>query len=382
MHESPSDKPSLRVLQILPALDAGGVERTTVDMTEALTEKGHIAHVLSAGGRLQSEIEALHGIHHTYNIGSKNIFSVPSRVWLIRKLIKTHNINIVHARSRAPAWPAYFAAKMTNTPFVTTYHGIYNAKIGLKRFYNAIMARGDVIIANSNFTKTHILKTHQVSKEKIIVIPRGVDMAVFDPLKTGQDAVEEQRKKWGIEGNKFIVLPGRLTRWKGQLDALDTLSFLPENCKLVLVGDAQGRDDYVEEIKTKTKTLGLDNRVIIEAHRSDMPLILASADVVLSASNEPEAFGRVAAEAQAMRRPVVATALGGALETVKDGETGWLSPINDAEAMSKAIKRALAWPTYDEAKARSRIARYFSRKSLQAQTLGVYEAILGTEKRQ
>jgi len=380
MDESPSDNPDLRVLQILPALDAGGVERTTVDMVEALTEKGQTAHVLSAGGRLLSEIEALGGLHHTANVGSKNILTVLPRAMRIRKLVKTHKINIIHARSRATAWPAYFAAKLTKTPFVTTYHGIYNSKSFLKTFYNAIMAKGDAVIANSNFTKDHILKTHNCHEDHITVIPRGVDMAVFDPDKIGRDGITDQRQKWGDESDKFIVLPGRLTRWKGQLDALDALHLLPKTCKLILVGDAQGREGYVEEISNKVSQLGLNKRVIIEGHRSDVPLIMASADVVLSASNEPEAFGRVAAEAQAMERPVVATALGGALETVQDGETGWLVPVNDSEAMAKAIKRALAWPSYDGAKARSRIARYFSRKSLQARTLAVYKQALVTKK--
>jgi glycosyltransferase involved in cell wall biosynthesis len=380
MDESPPDNLDLRVLQILPALDAGGVERTTVDMVEALMEKGHTAHVLSAGGRLQSEIEALGGLHHTANIGSKNILTILARVFYIRKLVKAHNINIIHARSRAPAWPAYFAAKLTKTPFVTTYHGIYNSKSFLKTFYNAIMAKGDVVIANSNFTKGHILKTHKISEAKITVIPRGVDMHVFDPNKVGQDGIIDQRKAWGDDNDKFVVLPGRLTRWKGQLDALDALPLLPENCKLILVGDAQGRESYIDEIKDKITQLGLDNRVIIEGHRSDIPLIMASADVILSASNEPEAFGRVAAEAQAMQKPVVATALGGALETVLDSETGWLVPIKDSDSMAKAIKRALAWPSYDGPKTRSRIMRYFSRKSLQARTLAVYLQVLEAKK--
>lgn len=374
-----TDKPPLRVLQILPELDAGGVERTTVDMVEALTEKGYIAHVMSAGGRLEEEITSLGGILHTHNIGSKNILTVPSRVLAIRKIIKDHDINIVHARSRAPAWPAYFATKFTRTPFVTTYHGIYNSKSKLKQFYNSVMAKSDAIIANSNFTRDHIFKTHGTNPNKITVVHRGVDMALFDPMKISRDAIDAQREEWG-EACKFIVLPGRLTRWKGQLDALDALAQLPKNCRLILVGDPQGRDAYVEEIKAKGERLSLTERVIITGHRTDMPLVLASAHVVLSASNEPEAFGRVAAEAQAMGRPVVATALGGALETVKDGATGWLVTVGDSGAMAKAIKRALAWPGYDAHKARSRITRHFSRKSLQAKTLSVYDKLISPEK--
>jgi glycosyltransferase involved in cell wall biosynthesis len=379
--EGAAGKAVLRVLQILPELNAGGVERTTVEITEALRDKGYAAHILSAGGRMGPEISALGGHLHTSPIGSKNILTLLPRVFLIRKLIKAHSINIVHARSRAPAWPAYLACKLTRTPFVTTYHGIYNAKSSLKRFYNSVMAKGDIIIANSEFTHNHILQTHSTKKRTVKVIHRGVDMAVFDPAKVSHDAVIEQREKWGNERDKLIVLPGRLTRWKGQLDALDALVELPDFCRLIFVGDAQGRNDYVKEVESKIESLGLTDRVIFAGHRTDMPLIIKSADVVLSASNEPEAFGRVAAEAQAMGRPVVATALGGALETLDDGKTGLLVPMGDSHAMAKALRKAMAWPSYDGGRARSRIARYFSKKSLQIQTLQVYETLSGAKKR-
>lgn len=272
MSESSSDKPALRILQILPALDAGGVERTTVDIVEALIEKNYAAYVLSAGGRLENDIEALGGILNRSDIGSKNFLSLLPRVLLIRKLVKSYDINIIHARSRAPAWPAFLAAKLTRTAFVTTYHGIYNSNSRLKTFYNSVMAHGDAVIANSNFTKAHILKSHKCPEGKITVIHRGVDMAVFDPIKIGRDGIEDQRQKWGREQDKFIVLPGRLTRWKGQLEAIEMLTALPETCKLVLVGDAQGRDGYVSEIKNRIGQLGLNDRVILEDHRSDMPL--------------------------------------------------------------------------------------------------------------
>lgn len=381
MTKSSLDNPALRVLQILPALEAGGVERTSVDVTEALIEKGQTAHILSAGGRLEREISALGGHLHEANIGSKNILTAIPRIFLILKLIKKHDINIVHARSRAPAWPAFFAAKISGTAFVTTYHGIYNSKSRVKTFYNAIMARGDAVIANSEFTRAHIIKTHGIKANRITAIPRGVDMKLFDPTKISEDLVNEQRAKWGKKGDKFIVLPGRLTRWKGQLDALEALHQLPKNCKLVLVGDPQGRNAFVQKIRDRATWLEDADRLIIEGHRIDMPLILACADVVLSASNEPEAFGRVAAEAQAMSRPVVASALGGALETVDPGKTGWLFDAQDITAMAKALKRALAWPQYDGAQARSRIARYFSRKSLQVKTLKVYSDVLAPKKR-
>ncbi len=376
MNQPRSDKPALRVLQILPALNAGGVERTTVDMVEALVKDKHTAHVLSAGGRLETEIQDLGGILHTNDIGSKNILTLLSRILVIRKLVRTHDINIIHARSRAPAWPAYFASKLTKTPFVTTYHGIYNAKSFPKTFYNSVMARGDAIIANSNFTRDHITKTHNIDAKDITVIHRGVDMTLFDPNKVDGESINKQRLVWGPTEDKFIILPGRLTRWKGQLEALDAIAKLPQNYKLVLVGDPQGRQSYVEEIELKLKKLSLENRVIITGHRTDMPFVLACADAVLSASNEPEAFGRIAAEAQAMGKPIVATAIGGALETVEHGLTGLLVPQGDSDKMAEAIRQAVLWEGYDSHYARSRINQQFSRKSLQTKTLNVYRALI------
>lgn len=376
MNQPRSDKPALRVLQILPALNAGGVERTTVDIVEALIMEGHKAHVLSAGGRLEKEIKELGGRLHTNNIGSKNILTIISRILVIKKLIRDCDINIVHARSRAPAWPAYFASKLTRTPFVTTYHGIYNAKSWPKTIYNSVMARSDAIIANSNFTRDHIIRTHRINSDDITVIHRGVDMALFDPKIIDTEKVTSQRLEWGTLTDKFIILPGRLTRWKGQLDALEAIAKLPKNYKLILVGDPQGRQNYVDEIKHKIKELQLENRVIITGHRTDMPFVLSCADAVLSASNEPEAFGRVAAEAQAMGKPVIATAIGGALETVEHGSTGFLVPVGDSDKMAEAIKQAVLWTDYDSHYAWSRIHQEFSRKSLQTKTLNVYQALI------
>jgi len=371
--------PNMNVLQVVPELNAGGVERTTLEMAQALTSKGHKAHVISLGGRMEDELMALGGILHKTNIGSKNIFTVMRRARLLRAIMRKYEIDIIHARSRAPAWPAFIAAKAEKVPFLTTYHGIYNGVSGPKRFYNSVMTKGARIIANSEFTKNHIIKTHGTPADKIMVVPRGVDMKNFDPKNISPQDVTAQRNRWRIAPDKkVILLPGRLTRWKGQLVAVEALAQLPNDCVLVLLGDAQGRESYLSEIKTKTAQLELNERVILPGHSRDVPTALMASDVIISASTDPEAFGRVAAEAQAMGRPIIATAHGGTLETVIDGKTGYFVPPSDAAALAQAIERGLNWTDYDAQTTRKRIADQFSKENLQLKTLSVYKDLLNS----
>lgn len=375
----------MNILQVLPELNAGGVERTTIEIAQALNAAGHTAHVASEGGRLEGELSAADGILHRLPMGSKNPLYLRTNTRALINIIKDNNIDVVHARSRAPAWAARAAAKATNIPFVTTYHGIYNAKSGLKRRYNAIMATGDIIIANSNYTKAHILKEHHTDPARIIVIPRGVDMEIFDPAKVKPADIKACRKIWGVNMKaKVLLLPGRLTRWKGQLVAIRALENCPENTLLVLLGDAQGRDDYVTEIDVLARSLNLQDRVIIAPHTADMATAYASADMVISASTDPEAFGRIAIEAQAMQTLVVATAHGGALETVIDGKTGFLVTPNDAPALAQGITQILQISKTNRTKlehaARLRIQAEFSAKALKTATLSVYKKAINQSK--
>ena len=367
----------MNVLQLVPELNAGGVEGTTLEVAQALIAEGHTAHVVSAGGRMEDGLLRMGGILHKTDIGSKNIFTLFRRIRLLRALIHEHKIDIVHARSRAPAWPAYHAARIEDVPFLTTYHGIYNSGSALKTYYNSVMAKGEHIIANSEFTKAHIIKTHGTTADKITAIARGVDMTRFDPNLVSEKEALAQRNRWDVsKGQKIIILPGRLTRWKGPLVAVEALSHLHENCVLILMGDAQGRDDFIVEIDAKATELGVTNRIIKPGHSRDVPTAIAAADVVISASTDPEAFGRVAAEAQAMQKPIIATAHGGALESVVDGETGFLVTPSDSKALAEGIRKALDWPDYDGSAARTRISTHFSTKSLQAKTLTVYKDLL------
>ncbi len=367
----------MNVLQILPELNAGGVERTALEAVEALVTAGHGAHVLSNGGRLVPELEAMGGIHHTVDIGSKNILSVPWRIAGVRRLIAEYKIDIVHVRSRAPAWPAIYAARAEKVPFVTTYHGIYNAKSALKRGYNSVMAKGDIVIANSNFTREHIIREHGTEPSQITVIPRGVDMAVFDPAQISIEASKQRRESWGVpEGATLILLPGRLTAWKGQRVAIEALSHLNkvahlgENYHLVLLGDAQGRDGYVVDLKALAATHNLTDRVHLPGHDADVACAYASADIIICPSTDPEAFGRTAAEAQAMGKPVIASDHGGAVEVVDHGVTGWRFPPGDAQALANAIGRVDQLSGLSGA--RGRVLDRFSKVALQSALLGVY----------
>ena len=367
----------MNVLQVVPELNAGGVEGTTIEIAQALRDAGHGAHIVSAGGRMESALGEIGAVLHRSDIGSKNILTVPHRINFLRHIIKQNQIDILHARSRAPAWPSYYAAKAEKIPFVTTYHGIYNARSRLKHGYNNIMAKGEAVIANSDYTKAHIIKTHGTAPERITTIHRGVDMTRFDPAKISAPAIAARRQAWGVsEAAQLILLPERLTRWKGQIIAIKALAALPANCTLVLLGDAQGRTDYVAELKTLVQELSLESRVIFAGHNQDMPTALAAADIVISASTDPEAFGRIAIEAQAMERPVVASAHGGALETVKEGLSGYLTEPANSAALAEGIRRALDWPDYDKHRVRTRIADNFSTRALQLKTLGLYKTLL------
>ena len=361
----------MKVLQVVPELNAGGVERTTLEVADALVSAGHEAHVASEGGRLDGELGAIGGVLHRLPVATKNPLKWTANAADLGRIIGVHGIDLVHARSRAPAFAAKAAARQASIPFVTTYHGIYNARGPFKRAYNAVMASGDVVIANSEYTRAHVIREHGTDPARIRVVPRGVDMARFDPARVGGGL----RSTWGVpDAAPLWLLPGRLTEWKGQRVAVEALA-LSDAAHLVLVGDAQGRDAYVEGLRNLAAERGVRERLHILPHSSDMPRVLASADIVISASTDPEAFGRVATEAQAMGKPVVATAHGGSLETVEDGVTGLLVPSGDARALANACARIPSL-SLNPAYARARTGRLFSDARLKSAVLEIYESLV------
>lgn len=372
----------MNVLQVIPELDAGGAERTTLDVAEAVVAAGGRALVVSQGGRLEDELDALGADLVRMPVKSKNPLTILANARRIADLVRTEAIDIVHARSRAPAWSAWLAARRTGAAFVTTYHGTYNARSGPKRWYNSVMARGAVTIANSHFIAEHIAREHPGRAGRVEVIARGVDLDPFDPDRVELARVQAHREAWQIPDRApVILLPARLTRWKGQLLAIEAVSRLPARDHapvLVLAGDAQGREAYVREIEETATRFGVAVR--LPGHVTDMPGALMAADLVLAPSIEPEAFGRSAAEAQAMGRPVIVADHGGAREVVEDGVTGWRVPPGDAGALAGAIETALSLSPADRAAmaaaARERVRDLFSKRALQEKTLRVYRDVL------
>jgi glycosyltransferase involved in cell wall biosynthesis len=375
------------VLQIVPSLETGGAERSTIEIAAALVREGFTALVASAGGRMVAELEAAGGEWIAMPVNSRSPATLWTNARRIRDLIRVRNIKLVHARSRAPAWSALWAARRAAVPFVTTYHGLYTARSPLKRFYNSVMVRGDAVIANSEWTAQHIRDAYHFEPRKLVVIPRGVDLARFDPARIPEEQVRRLRADWGAaEGDVVILLPGRLTRLKGQLVLIAALRKLASESQLsnihaVLVGDAQGRSDYEQELRRAISTAGLERKIILPGHVNDMPTAYLAADIVVSASTQAESFGRVAAEASAMERPVIATDHGGARETVLPGNSGLLTPPGDSEALAQALRKLIAAGPVARAamgvEGRAHIARHFTVERMTADTIGLYRELLG-----
>ncbi|MDB5407297.1 MAG: glycosyl transferase [Rhodospirillales bacterium] len=371
-----------RVLQIVPRLVSGGVERGTIEISAALVAAGWQSFVASAGGKMEHELTRHGATHVTLPLASKNPIVMRRNVKRLAALIERLDIDIVHARSRAPAWSAWAAARRTGRHFVTTFHNAYGAATALRRRYNSVMGRGERVIAISHFVAEHAIATYQLPPEKVRTIQRGVDLARFDPARVSAERRIRLAEAWRLPDDRpVIMLPGRLTRWKGQLDLIEAVALLGRtDLRCLLVGSDEGRPTFRREVEQAIvrKNLGSVFQIIEDC--DDMPAALMFADVVVSASNRPEGFGRVIVEAQAMGRPVVATDHGGARETVRQGETGWLVPPGDAAALAAAIAEALALTPAARQELAERAAgvarREFSTDRMCAATLAVYEELL------
>ena len=392
----PADRP-LTVLQVVPALDSGGAEQTCIEIAGALTAVGSRALATGAPGRLVPAFEAAGGTFHPLPLKTKSPLGLYRNAARIAHLIEAESVDIVHARSRAPAWSALLAARRTGRPFVTTYHGIYGERSAAKRLYNSVMARGDRVIANSDFTADLIRTRYGTPTERVVVIHRGIEPDRFDPARFDDAAVMAQRRSWGVpDGAPVVLLPGRLTAWKGQETAIRALAQAgPDgrpDARLVLVGGDQGRDAYHAQLKALTAELGLAERVVFAGHSDDMARAFAASDVALSTSTKPEAFGRVVVEAQAMGLPVIASELGPVAETVvapphseEAARTGWLVPPADPTALAAAIDEVLALPPEAKhtlaARARAHVLGSFTVSRMTEATLAVYRQLVSAGTR-
>ena len=368
----------LTVLQVLPALQAGGVERGAVDVAAAVVAAGGRAIVASAGGRLEAKLARAGAEHVRLPVDRK----LPGHLWRnagrLAALIRAEKVDIVHARSRAPAWSARAAARRTGIPFVTTFHGIYAFRSPLKKAWNRIMTGGDRVIAVSDHVAEHMRVQYGVPAERIATIHRGVDLDHFDIRAVSEARIVQLAQAWDLpDGAQIVMLPGRLTRLKGHAVLIDALAMLRrEGAMALLIGAEAGRRGYRNALLRRVERHGLEGAVRFVGHCADMPAAYMLADVVVSASTQPEAFGRIAVEAQAMGRPVIATDHGGARETVVPGETGWLTPPGDAKALAAALDAALAMTDAERRRmaeaAVANVRRRFSKQVMTDRTLAVY----------
>ncbi|NMJ39984.1 glycosyltransferase family 4 protein [Roseomonas sp. JC162] len=369
------------VLQVLPSLVSGGVERGTLEIAEALIAAGFRAFVASAGGQMVAPLEALGARHVTLPLDTKSPAGIWRNAGALAELVRAEGIGILHARSRAPAWSALIAARRTGARFVTTYHGTYNEGFPGKRLYNSVMARGDRVIAISEFIAGIVRDRHHVPADRLRVILRGIDERLFDPARVSADRVAALRAAWAVPQDRPVVmLPGRITRWKGQGVLVEAMARLPGDAVALLVGDSGAKAGFREELEARIATLGLRDRVRLVGHGADMPAALLLADVMVHASTDAEAFGRTVIEAQAMERVVVASDLGGPRETVEDGVTGFRVPPGDPAALAAALTRVLAMPADERAamgaRARAAVLARCTTARMAAATLAVYRELL------
>jgi glycosyltransferase involved in cell wall biosynthesis len=382
----PGAGPAPVVLQVLPALESGGVERGTIDMAAALSRAGWTSIVASAGGPMVHELERVGAQHVTLRLDTKTPLAVHENAGLLTALMYDHKVDIIHARSRAPAWSALLAARRSRAHLVTTFHGTYGAGNAIKRFYNSVMTKGQRVIAISDFIAGHVRQTYGIDDERLVTIPRGIDTRIFNPAGVSAERIIQLAKAWRLtdgltDGLPVVMLPGRLTRWKGQTVLIEALAKLGRrDLRGVLVGGDQGRQRYRQELERMVSERGLGDVVRIVDHCRDMAAAYMLADVVVSASTDPEAFGRVSVEAQAMGRPVVVTNHGATRETMLPGRTGWQVPPDDPAALAAALDQALA---LDEAArrqmaetARAHVEAHFGVELMQSRTMELYQDLL------
>lgn len=377
----------MKILQILPALEQGGVERGTIEIARALTAAGVLNGVISSGGRLVSELEKLEVPHYRLPVDSKNPFVIWRNAAAIAKIASENGYTLMHVRSRAPAWSVRSASKRCGIPWIATFHGVYGTSPRLLKLpYNRVMLDGLKTICVSDYVRRHVLETYHPDPAKLIRIHRGADTDYFRADAVSPEAaLEKKTAHYAIPPEyPVILLPGRLTSWKGQEVLLEAAKLMRhKRIAIVFLGSDQGRTDYSDRLRTLAGTLSDETRVVFRPGTTEMPKVYKMSDVVVSASSaQPEAFGRVIPEAQAMGRLVVATAHGGACETVEDGKTGFLVPPGDAKAMAAALDRILDLPDEEKnriaAAAVESVRANFSTRKMCERTLDVYREIAGT----
>jgi glycosyltransferase involved in cell wall biosynthesis len=330
----------IRLLQVIPNMGIGGAETGCRHVAEYVSEHAEFSSILTSGG---SQLDMINSKVKVFKWPiSKNIVTILLNIFYIFFLIKKNNINIVHVRSRGPAWSCYLACKLSGAKMVTTFHGTYNFTSSIKKYYNSIMLKSDYVIAGSDFILSHVKRNYKTINN-ITVIKRGIDQHYFDPSNVPDHDQEILRKEMGFSKDNFLVLlPGRLTSWKGQMLLIESANYLKTQDKIsniffIILGDSQGKHDYEDKLKKLILSYKMVDKVRLVQPLQNMPLAYAAVNLVVSASIEPEAFGRVSIEAQAMKKPILASAIGGSIETVLDKKTGWLFKPNNIKDLANNI---------------------------------------------
>ena len=340
----------IKVLQVIPKLGYGGAETGCYDLAHYLSEKDCSSFIATSGGQLLKFIKKNKVKVFRLPVHSKNPLLIIFNTIILSILIIINNINIVHARSRAPAWSCYLACLITGRNFITTFHGTYNYKSGIKKFYNSVMLRSKLTIAGSNFIFNHINENYSKylnRKKKLRVIFRGINIDYYNKKNISILTQENLKKEWELFPNKFtILMPGRLTNWKGQEKFIEALNILVEdydNSKFqaIILGSDQGRTVYKKRLVNLIQRYRLNKKIKFIEHCKEMPLAYSIADSVVSASIEPEAFGRVSVEAQAMEKPIIASNLGGSKETILNKKSGFLYKHDDPRELAKTLNTVI-----------------------------------------
>ncbi|MBI1273913.1 MAG: lipid-A-disaccharide synthase [Alphaproteobacteria bacterium] len=377
--------PPLAVMQVIPSLATGGAEQACVDINAALVAEGARSIVVSSGGKLVGAIEQAGGVHITLPVDSKNPLRILANAFALARFARRHDVGIIHARSRAPAWSAKMAARLAGRRFITTFHAAYKFSTPIKRFYNKVMAEGEAVIAISHMIARHIRSHYMAAHGRIVTITRGIDLDIFDPMHISATRVQAMRGGWGVaDDKKIILMPARISRIKGHAVLIEAMEILKGEGKhsdavAVMVGDDQGRRDYRDELENIIARKELGKQAVLAGHCDDIAAAYAAAELVVMPSIVPEGFGRVPVEAQAMGKPVIATDLGAVQETVVAGETGWLFPPHDARALALAIDHVLSLPreTKEQTAARAiaHVRAHYDKKKMCAATLDVYRKL-------
>ena len=391
MSESNLNYKNKRILQIIPNMEIGGAERTVLEITSFLKDAEFSSLVLTSGGKLIGELEKENIEVIKLKIDKKNPYSIIKNFFLFIKIFREKKIDLVHVRSRAPAWSAIFAAKKIGIPALTTWHGHVSNSSFIKKIYNSIMLKGDAVIANSAYTAERISKIYNIDLNKIDIISRGVNVESFEGSKFSNKEISNMRKMWSVDDNKIIILfPARLTRWKGHLVTIEAINLLKkekffDHVIFLFAGEKAGAENYIKKLNSIITKFKLQENIKLVERIENMPLAYLASDIVLSPSIEPEPFGRIPIEAQAAGKTIIASDHGAVKDTIKNGNnfTGFKVKPNDPQALSIAIKQSITMDKKDLTKmherAISNVKNNFSLENMCKKTLEVYKRLLISE---